>query len=38
MGVAVIGLSITPAAADHSFAIFDAQKTVTSEVTVKEFE
>ena len=38
IGVAVMGLSITPAAAHHSFAMFDAQKTVTMQGTVKEFE
>ena len=38
LGVAMMGLSITPAAAHHSFAMFDAQKTVTLQGTVKEFE
>jgi hypothetical protein len=38
MGVAAIGLSMTPAAAHHSFAMFDAAKTVTKTGIVKEFE
>ena len=36
--VIVAGTFAAPAVAHHSFAMFDAQKTVTLEGTVKEFE
>jgi uncharacterized protein DUF6152 len=38
MAVAMLGLSMTPAAAHHSFAMFDAQQTITKTGIVKEFE
>lgn len=38
LGMAVIGLSMTSATAHHSFAMFDAAKTVTKTGIVKEFE
>ena len=33
-----VGIFVVPASAHHSFAMFDAAKTVTLEGTVKEFE
>ena len=38
LGVAALGLSATAALAHHSFAMFDADKTVKIEGTVKEFQ
>lgn len=38
MGVAVMGLSMTAASAHHSFAMFDADKSIKIEGTVKEFQ
>ena len=37
-GVAVVSLAAAPAFAHHSFAMFDNQKNVTLEGTVKEFQ
>ena len=37
-GVAVVSLASAPAFAHHSFAMFDNQKNVTLEGTVKEFQ
>jgi len=37
-GVAGVAIHAVPAAAHHSFAMFDAGKTVTLEGTVKEFQ
>ncbi len=37
-GVAVVGLAAAPAFAHHSFAMFDNQKTVVLDGTVKEFQ
>jgi hypothetical protein len=37
-GVVALGLSSLPASAHHSFAMFDAEKTVKLEGTVKEFQ
>jgi hypothetical protein len=38
LGVVAMGLSVLPASAHHSFAMFDAEKTVKLEGTVKEFQ
>ena len=37
-GIATIGVYTVPAIAHHSFAMFDAEKTVTLEGSVKEFQ
>jgi len=37
-GIAAIGIYAVPAVAHHSFAMFDAEKTVTLEGSVKEFQ
>jgi hypothetical protein len=38
MGVVVTGLAITSASAHHSFAMFDAEKNVKLDGTIKEFQ
>ena len=38
LGLAAVSALVAPALAHHSFAMFDAQKTVTVQGTVKEFE
>jgi hypothetical protein len=37
-GIATLAVYVIPAAAHHSFAMFDASKTVTLEGSVKEFQ
>ena len=38
LGLATMGLSISGASAHHSFAMFDAEKSVKLEGTIKEFQ